>query len=234
MWRTCGPLSAILIRYALQAALAAPRDFQSQLNATALTRWLFRRLRRPHGLGEFTGVGGGRRDEVDRLRRLRRDRERRRRPTNRRASGVLKERAQSLVRRFVPQSDKARNLQAMADGMLLLAKLGITSMQNASGDRETIALFEGFAQAGQLTARTAIAPSVEPLAGPSAPWASLIWPITQVPKSSAIAPVPTTSPASAPPSARSKAASPTGANSAIPSKPNDPNDSTFYSDATSG
>ncbi len=41
---TCGPLSAILIRYALQAALAAPRDFQSQLNPTALRRWLFRCL----------------------------------------------------------------------------------------------------------------------------------------------------------------------------------------------
>ncbi len=78
-------------------------------------------------------------------------------------TGALKEGAQSLVRRFVPQPDKARNLQAMADGMPLLAKLGITSMQNASGDTETIALFDEFAQAGKLTVRTAIAPNVGPL-----------------------------------------------------------------------
>ena len=36
-------------------------------------------------------------------------------------------------------------------------------MQNASGDAETIALFDEFAQAGKLTVRTAIAPSVGPL-----------------------------------------------------------------------
>jgi predicted amidohydrolase YtcJ len=78
-------------------------------------------------------------------------------------AGALKEGAQGLVRKFVPQPDRARNLQAMADGMPLLARLGITSMQNASGDEETISLFEAFAKEGKLTVRTAIAPSVGPL-----------------------------------------------------------------------
>lgn len=78
-------------------------------------------------------------------------------------TGALKEGAQGLVRRLIPQPDHARNLEALADGMPLLAQLGITSMQNASGDAETIALFEEFAKAGKLTVRTAIAPSVGPL-----------------------------------------------------------------------
>jgi predicted amidohydrolase YtcJ len=82
-------------------------------------------------------------------------------------SGALKEGAQGLVRKFVPQPDRARNLQAMADGMPLLARLGITSMQNASGDEETISLFAEFAKAGKLTVRTAIAPSVGPLTDPA-------------------------------------------------------------------
>ena len=42
IWRTCEPLSTTLIRCTLQAALAASRDFQSQLNPTALRRWSFR------------------------------------------------------------------------------------------------------------------------------------------------------------------------------------------------
>lgn len=78
-------------------------------------------------------------------------------------TGSIKEGAQSPVRGFAPQPDKARNLQAMADGMPLLAKLGITSMPNASGDAEPVALFDEFTQAGKLTVRTAIAPSVGPL-----------------------------------------------------------------------
>ncbi|MFN7650878.1 MAG: amidohydrolase [Acidobacteriota bacterium] len=78
-------------------------------------------------------------------------------------AGALKEGAQGLVRKFVPRPDRARNLQALADGMPLLARLGITSMQNASGDDETISLFSEFAAAGKLTVRTAIAPSVGPL-----------------------------------------------------------------------
>jgi len=78
-------------------------------------------------------------------------------------AGALKEGAQGLVRKFVPRPDRARNLQALADGMPLLARLGITSMQNASGDDETISLFGEFAAAGKLTVRTAIAPSVGPL-----------------------------------------------------------------------
>ncbi|MCA2971064.1 MAG: amidohydrolase [Acidobacteriaceae bacterium] len=78
-------------------------------------------------------------------------------------AGALKEGAQGLVRKFVPRPDRARNLQALADGMPVLARLGITSMQNASGDEETISLFSEFAKAGKLTVRTAIAPSVGPL-----------------------------------------------------------------------
>ncbi|MBZ2180970.1 MAG: amidohydrolase family protein, partial [Acidobacteria bacterium] len=70
-------------------------------------------------------------------------------------AGALKEGAQGLVRKFVPRPDRARNLQALADGMPLLARLGITSMQNASGDDETISLFSEFAAAGKLTVRTA-------------------------------------------------------------------------------
>jgi predicted amidohydrolase YtcJ len=75
-------------------------------------------------------------------------------------TGALLEGAQSLVRRLIPETTRAQNLDALRRGLKLAASLGLTSWQNASGGPDEFSLYEELMQRGELTARVGIALSV--------------------------------------------------------------------------
>ncbi len=79
------------------------------------------------------------------------------RDSNGEPTGVLKEGAQSLVRRLVPNPSQARKLDALRQGMQLAASLGITSIQNASGSADDLALYQELLNRGELTLRASVA-----------------------------------------------------------------------------
>ena len=56
-------------------------------------------------------------------------------------TGALKEGAMALVARHVPELTAAQKTEALLRGLRLAASLGITSMQNASGTAEEVALY---------------------------------------------------------------------------------------------
>ncbi len=76
-------------------------------------------------------------------------------------TGVLKEDAGSLVGRLIPTPTTEQKFAALRKGMKLLASLGITSIQNASGSPQDLPLYETLLQQGELTARTSIAFTVD-------------------------------------------------------------------------
>ncbi len=72
-------------------------------------------------------------------------------------TGVLKEGAQSLVSGLVPNPSQAKKLDALRQGMQLAASLGITSIQNASGSADDVALYQELLSRGELTLRASVA-----------------------------------------------------------------------------
>ncbi|MBS1791541.1 MAG: amidohydrolase [Acidobacteria bacterium] len=76
------------------------------------------------------------------------------------ATGALKEGAQSLVRRLLPEPTREEQLNALRAGLKIAASLGITSMQNASGSPNEFSLYEELLQRGELTTRFSMAFSV--------------------------------------------------------------------------
>lgn len=85
-------------------------------------------------------------------------------PASGQATGSLKEGAMSLIRRQIPAITRAEKLAALRQGMKLAARLGLTSLQNASGDEEELSLYEELAAEGSLSVRASIAISVAPAA----------------------------------------------------------------------
>ena len=77
-------------------------------------------------------------------------------------TGVLKEGAMSLVSRLIPPPSRERRLEALRRGLRLAASLGITSIQNASGNFDEVALYQELLDKGELTVRTSFAISVGP------------------------------------------------------------------------
>ncbi|MBL8217973.1 MAG: amidohydrolase [Bryobacterales bacterium] len=77
-------------------------------------------------------------------------------------SGALKEGAIGLVRKHVPAITREERLNALRQGMRLAASLGITSMQNASGDEEELSLYEELQRRNELTVRISFALSIPP------------------------------------------------------------------------
>ncbi len=75
-------------------------------------------------------------------------------------TGALKEGAQALVRRLIPEPSREQKLEALRQGMKLAASLGITSIQNASGSPEEFSLYEELLKRGELTMRVSTAFSV--------------------------------------------------------------------------
>ena len=78
-------------------------------------------------------------------------------PSSGEPTGCLKEGAQRLVSRHIPQPDRARKLAALEKGMKLAASLGITSIQNASGDPDTLSLYDQLLREKKLTLRVSMA-----------------------------------------------------------------------------
>jgi predicted amidohydrolase YtcJ len=75
-------------------------------------------------------------------------------------TGALKEGAQSLVRKFIPEPTREQKMDALRRGIMLAASLGITSIQNASGSPEDFSLYEELLKRGELTLRVSAAFSV--------------------------------------------------------------------------
>ena len=75
-------------------------------------------------------------------------------------TGALKESAQRLVSRLVPEPTRDGKLAALRDGLKLAASLGITSIQNASGSPEELSLYDELHRQGELTVRLSMAFSV--------------------------------------------------------------------------
>ncbi len=82
------------------------------------------------------------------------------------ATGYLKEGAQRLVRRKIPETTKEQRRRAVLAGMKLAASLGITSIQNASGSPDELEEWEQLRKEGLLTLRAGVAMSVGPGAKP--------------------------------------------------------------------
>ena len=72
-------------------------------------------------------------------------------------TGVFKEGAQGLVRKLIPNASHDKQLEALRQGMKLATSLGITSIQNASGSVEELALYQELLARGELTLRASIA-----------------------------------------------------------------------------
>jgi hypothetical protein len=72
-------------------------------------------------------------------------------------TGVLKEGAQALVRRLIPSPSREKKLAALRQGLQLAASLGITSIQNASGSADDLALYQELLERGELTLRVSVA-----------------------------------------------------------------------------
>ncbi|MFN7936621.1 MAG: amidohydrolase [Bryobacteraceae bacterium] len=77
-------------------------------------------------------------------------------------TGALKEGAIALVRKHVPAITRQEKLDALRQGMKLAASLGITSMQNASGDEEELSLYAELDKNNELTVRISFALSIPP------------------------------------------------------------------------
>ena len=77
-------------------------------------------------------------------------------------TGVLKESAQSLIDRVVPQPSREEKLAALRLGVALAHRLGVTAVQEAGADAEELELFDVLRRAGELQIRLYLALSAGP------------------------------------------------------------------------
>lgn len=94
-------------------------------------------------------------------------------PQSGQPAGTLKEGAMSLISRHLPKVTDERRLQALRQGLRLAASLGITSLHNASGTAQEVALYERLLAENALTARMLFALSAGSNPEPCAPWQDL-------------------------------------------------------------
>jgi predicted amidohydrolase YtcJ len=76
--------------------------------------------------------------------------------------GLLKESAQQLVRKVMPPITRDGQRLALLAGIARAHQLGVTSVQNASGNAEEFALYEDLRRSGELKLRVYSALSVAP------------------------------------------------------------------------
>lgn len=76
--------------------------------------------------------------------------------------GLLKESAQQLVRAVMPPVTRDEQKKALLAGIARAHELGVTSVQNASGNADELALYDELRAAGQLRLRVYSALSVSP------------------------------------------------------------------------
>jgi predicted amidohydrolase YtcJ len=77
-------------------------------------------------------------------------------------TGVLKEAAKPLVSKLLPQPTRAEQLDALRAAIARAQSVGITSVQNASGDADEFALYDELRKSGDLRVRVYSALSVSP------------------------------------------------------------------------
>jgi predicted amidohydrolase YtcJ len=75
-------------------------------------------------------------------------------------TGALKEGAMGLVEKFIPIKTRDENLLAIKLGLKLAAQLGITSIQNASGNLDELSLYKELLKKDELSLRVSVAFSV--------------------------------------------------------------------------
>jgi predicted amidohydrolase YtcJ len=68
-------------------------------------------------------------------------------------TGVLKESAMALIREVLPKPDRSQRLAAIRTGIREAHRLGVTSVQNASGSPDEIELWDELRRAGDLRLR---------------------------------------------------------------------------------
>ncbi len=68
-------------------------------------------------------------------------------------TGIFNERAQTLIRKVIPENTPERNMRALELAMDACARLGITGFHDAGASRESIELFQAFADSGKLKTR---------------------------------------------------------------------------------
>lgn len=77
-------------------------------------------------------------------------------------TGVLKEAAQQLVSKVLPETTRADRLRALRAAIAEAHRLGVTSVQNAGGSLEELELFDEVRRAGDLKVRVYYAISTGP------------------------------------------------------------------------
>ena len=77
-------------------------------------------------------------------------------------TGVLKEAAQSLMQKVLPQPTRADRLDAVRAAIHEAQRMGITSVQNAGGSPDDLSLYDELRAAGELQVRVYAALSVTP------------------------------------------------------------------------
>ncbi|MEZ5283759.1 MAG: amidohydrolase [Vicinamibacterales bacterium] len=80
-------------------------------------------------------------------------------------TGVLEESAMALMSRVLPAPSRTERLSAARAAKVEANRVGITSVQNAGGSIEDLALFDDLRREGELTVRVYQALSVDPAAG---------------------------------------------------------------------
>jgi hypothetical protein len=83
-------------------------------------------------------------------------------PANGEPTGVLKEAAQELVSKALPQWTRGDRLRAIRDAIAEAHKLGVTSVQNAGVDLPELELYDELLRKGELRLRLYNAISIEP------------------------------------------------------------------------
>lgn len=68
-------------------------------------------------------------------------------------TGIFNERAQTLIRRVIPENTQERNIRALELAMDACAKNGITGFHDAGASKSSIELFQSFADSGKLKTR---------------------------------------------------------------------------------
>lgn len=81
-------------------------------------------------------------------------------------SGALSGGAVALVHKLVPEVPREHKLAALEQAVRMLSSLGVTSIENAGGDDETLALLEELERQHKLSVRVAVYMSVSPQGTP--------------------------------------------------------------------
>lgn len=68
-------------------------------------------------------------------------------------TGIFNERAQTLIRKVIPENTPETNARALELAMDACARLGITGFHDAGASRDNIELFQSFADSGRLKTR---------------------------------------------------------------------------------